>query len=238
MRVLVGVPARQRPEIFRRFLSSLFALETPGLSLSYHFIFHNWPQGEFVLREWAPPGPVVSEIYTSPHDYRVDEVTHHWTQPLILDLVAMKNRILQRVRAEAFDAAFFVDSDLVLHPKTLAALVETGHDVVAEVFWTRWTPDSPELPNAWDYDHYGFLPGSLERWRRPGVYRVAGTGACILIRRQAIERGLSYDLVPGVSWWGEDRALQLRAAVLGIPVFLDTRYPATHLYRVSDLETA
>ncbi len=236
MRILVGVCARQKPDIFRLFLTSLFGLDTEGLTVDYHFIFHNWEEGKDLLSSFAQPqGSVLAESYRSDNDYIVDEMTHRWNNALVADMSAMKNRIIDHALRKGYDGVFFVDSDLLLYSETLRWLVDSGKDVVAEVFWTRWTPNEPAKPNAWDYDHYGILDGSLDLWRVPGTYRVAGTGACILLRRAALTQGLSYALVPGVSWWGEDRAMQLRAAVLGIPIHLDTHYPAHHLYRQEEV---
>lgn len=234
MHVLVGVCARQHPEIFDAFLSSLFGLNGTGLELSYYFVFHNWDEGQGILAERTPTTAQVEVAsYQTGHEYLTDERTHRWTRDLVQDVTNMRNMILRRALEMESDAVFMVDSDLLLHPQTLRRLCASGKDVIAEIFWTRWQPTDPELPNAWEVDQYGIGPEALRQWRKPGEYRVGGTGACTLIRTSAIRKGLSYSPVPSVSWVGEDRALQLRAAVLGIPIFIDTHYPAFHIYRLS-----
>lgn len=238
MKVLIGVCARQHPQIFRLFLTSLFRLNLDGLEVRYHFIFHNWEAGKKLLANTGRAADVEVQSYRSEHSYVTDASTHRWTPALVRDLTAMRNSILRRAVEGGFDAVFMVDSDLLLQPPTLRHLSESGRDVIAEVFWTRWQPHGPELPNAWDYDDYRLTPDSLRQWRRPGQYRVGGAGACTLIATGAVRRGLSYSPVPFVSWFGEDRALQLRAAVLDIPIYLDTHYPACHIYRLEDLPRA
>lgn len=237
-RILIGVCARQRPEIFHAFLESLFRLAADGLEVHYLFIFHNWEQGKPILSRLAPPGIEVHvRSYCSPHPYVTDGRGHVWTRDLIRDVAEMKNTILKHALDKRYDAVFLVDSDIILQPPTLKQLWNSRKDVISEVFWTRWDPDGPELPNAWDFDQYGIAPESLRRWRRPGIYRVGGTGASILIRRRALHRGLNYTAVPSVTWLGEDRAFQLRAAVLGITLYLDSHYPAHHVYRLEELPT-
>lgn len=71
--------------------------------------------------------------------------------------------------------------------------------------------------------------------RIPGIYEVGGLGACTLISQHAIKAGVSYNQIRNISYWGEDRHFCIRAAALGIPLFVDTHYPALHLYRDSDL---
>lgn len=74
--------------------------------------------------------------------------------------------------------------------------------------------------------------------QQPGIYEVGGLGACTLISSSALSSGISYDRVRNISYWGEDRHFCIRAAALGFPLFVDTHFPALHLYRDSDLDLA
>ena len=60
------------------------------------------------------------------------------------------------------DYLFFCDSDQVLQPPTLAHLLEQEKDLIGCVSWCKWTPDGPELPNCWLFDHYTMGQDSLE----------------------------------------------------------------------------
>ncbi|MBW4084786.1 glycosyltransferase family 2 protein [Paenibacillus sp. S150] len=158
-------------------------------------------------------------------------------------------------RAEAFDYdyLFLIDSDLILHPDTLLHLIGTGRDIISEVFWTQWQPGTLLQPQVWMHDEYNQWeaePGEqlsqeeinrrfhqfLAKLQQPGIYEVGGLGACTLVSRGAIAAGASYDRVRNISYWGEDRHFCIRAAALGIPLYVDTHYPALHLYRDSDLD--
>lgn len=231
MRILIGAPVRQDETTFRLYLESLKALNTESLEVEWFFFLHNCPD----LRQLLKPSQCLCMKSTSA--YVKDQNTHHWKQEVLKEVTTMKNMLLERTIEGGHDAFFLVDSDLLLHPETLQQLVKADKPIVSNVFWTRWTPDEPEMPNAWNVDHYGFLPGEIERWRQPGLYRVGMSGACILIRREVIEAGVNYSPIYNVSHsiW-EDRAFCIRAACAGFPIFMDTNYPARHLYRDEDVQ--
>lgn len=235
MRILIASCVRQKEIIFREFLDSLSRLDCEGLDVVFAFVFHNWEEGESIVKDVSLPGNVVVDHYRSRNDYKTDEVTHHWNHDLITDMIVMKNGILNAAINNGFDYVFLVDSDLYLHPKTLKTLLSRKKDIIASLFWTQWQPGDPAMPNAWDYDHYSLLEGSIELWKNPGVYQVGGTGACILISSNAIKSGVRYDRIPNVSWWGEDRYFQLHASTRGFSIWIDTTCPIYHIYRYSDL---
>src|SRR5690606_16148011 len=47
---------------------------------------------------------------------------------------------------------------------------------------------------------------------------------------------VSFSEIKNLSFWGEDRHFCIRAAALGLSLYVDTNYPAYHIYRESDLE--
>lgn len=72
---------------------------------------------------------------------------------------------------------------------------------------------------------------------RPGTYKVGGLGACTLIRRHALERGVSFQEIYNLGLTGEDRHFCIRAAALGLELYADTHYPPFHIYRESELDS-
>ena len=69
----------------------------------------------------------------------------------------------------------------------------------------------------------------------PGLYEVGGLGACTLISKKALTKDLSFKCIPNISFWGEDRHFCIRAQVYGLKLYVDTVYPAYHIYRESYL---
>lgn len=254
-RVLIGSPVRQSPDILQAFLTSLGELELRSLLVSYLFIDDNEDEASRqCLRQFQKTynrTEIISEDkkYGS---YVKDEVTHYWQEEVIWKVARMKDAILDYAREHRFDYVFFVDSDLILHPKSLDQLVSVNKDIVSNIFWTKWQPDTIEMPQVWMSDQYTLYRKDrketltdeeaakrtwafLAQLRIPGTYEVGGLGACTLISRAAVKAGVRFAEVRNVSFWGEDRHFCIRASAMGFKLYVDTHYPAYHIYRSSDL---
>lgn len=254
MRILVGSPVRQTPTVLRIFLSSLGNLDTTGFQVDYCFVDDNdSEESSSLLRSFSRGRRVeIIRADSAKSDYVRNELTHHWNEALIWRVAHHKDKIIELALSGGYDGLFLVDSDLVLHPLTLRQLVNSGKDIVSEVFWTRWRPDQPELPQVWQFDQYNLHPlrrgvqltqaevqlgiqQFIARLRQPGLYQVGGLGACTLITRRALCAGVSFREIPNVSFWGEDRHFCIRAAALGFSLWVDTHLPVYHIYREEDI---
>jgi hypothetical protein len=62
-------------------------------------------------------------------------------------------------------------------------------------------------------------------------------GACTLIKRSVLEKNVNWNPIRNLSMsvW-EDRAFCIRAAVNNVDIWIDTHYPAIHLYRQSEYD--
>lgn len=254
-RVLLGSPVHQKPAILEQFLNALTRLNLESIELDFYLIDDNLEEAASgLLQKFAESGRSVFLQASGYHDdYIRDENTHVWHSNLVWKVAGFKNLMIRRAEAFGYDYLFLIDSDLILHPDTLQHLVSAGKDIISEIFWTQWRPGTLLQPQVWmhdEYDQWEMLPGEqpspeeiqhrfhafLLKMQQPGIYEVGGLGACTLISSRAIASGVSYDRVRNISYWGEDRHFCIRAAALGIPLFVDTHYPALHLYRESDLE--
>ncbi|MEJ9187316.1 glycosyltransferase family 2 protein, partial [Bacillus cereus] len=254
-RILIGSPINQKENILKEFLMSLQELETDELEVSYYFIDDNEESNSSALLEkfaLEKENVLVLEEKNL-QTYQRDENSHYWNEDLIWKVAKYKNKIIDKMLEEEYDYLFFVDSDLVLHPKTLQHLVQLNKDIVAEIFWTKWEKNNVELPQVWLYDHYTLYEHHREEvleekeiqrrtleflnmLKKPGVYEVGGLGACTLFSRSALEKGVNFSKIKNVTMWGEDRHLSIRAAALGIRLFVDSHFPAYHIYRDSELK--
>lgn len=255
LRVLVGSPVRQTPTILSEFLHSLACLDDQGLHVDYYFVDDNEDVISSALLDTFSVGRKVQLVAGQPtgQAYVKDDETHRWNEGLIWKVARYKDQMICHALQEGYDYLFLIDSDLVLHPQTLQQLIRGGKSVISEVFWTEWKPEQPELPQVWLRDQYTLCPSHrgeqlspevasqrtaafLHQLRTPGVYEVGGLGACTLIRRDALEAGVSFAEIPNVSFWGEDRHFCIRAAALGLKLYVDTHLPAYHIYRECDLD--
>ncbi len=256
MNILVASPVRQKPSILREFLASLEALKTKSFQIQFCFIDDNESsESKRLLQEFkrkTASCDLVSLEGKVQTNYICDEHTHRWKEDTVWKVAAYKDWLLERARQLQVDALFLVDSDLVLHPKTIEQLLSNKVEIVSNIFWTVWQPGAPLLPQVWVSDHYTlFERGTQEslteaealrrqeafltKLQQPGLYEVGGLGACTLISKSALQKGMSFAQLHNVSFWGEDRHFCIRAVALGCKLHVDTHLPAYHIYRESDL---
>lgn len=234
MRVLISSCVRQPTKILERFLESVEGLVKP-CDCDYYFIENGLDESAHViLNEWAQQmGAEVEEDLTI-ISYPRTEVTHQWTENLVTHVIEMKERILEKARN--YDYLLLIDSDNYLHPNTLTHLISKKRDIIHEICWTRWTPNEPEMPSAWMKHPYEFPDYALLNLRTKKLLKVAGFGGLYLISRKALNKGVSFKRVEGISRkWGEDRHFAVRAERLGLSMWCDTEIPSFHIYRLSEI---
>ncbi len=257
-RVLIGSPIRQKPAILHEFLESLKRLEQEGYEADYFFIDDNdVADSTYELIDFADqcdknciilnPEAQVDRI-----PYTCNENTHYWSDANIWKVAAFKDTIIEHAIDKEYDYLFLIDSDIVLHPRTIVQLIATEKDVVSNIFWTSWQNGAIEQPQVWlfdEYTQYQVIPGNTitdeikreqvlafyHQLRVPGTYEVGGLGACTLISRNALTKGARFKKISNLTFWGEDRHFCIRAAALGLSLFVDTHFPAYHIYRESNL---
>ncbi|KZZ84258.1 glycosyltransferase [Bacillus sp. SJS] len=256
-KVLIGSPIHQKPEILSEFLYSLDHLNQDDTELSFYFIDDNKdPESTRLLYEFQQKAKRVKIERSSYSDvYVKDHSTHYWNEHLVWKVAAFKDSMIQYADQQGFDYLFLVDSDLLLYPETISHLVKQEKDILSEVFWTRWQPDSMEQPQVWlsdEYTQYQKGRGDqlsdeeattrfhefISQMKVPGVYEVGGLGACTLLSRKALQKGVGFGQIYNLSFWGEDRHFCIRAAAIGFKLYADTHYPPYHIYRDTDLEGA
>lgn len=254
LRILIGSPVHQKPAILKEFIESLLNINRDGLKIDFLFIDDNisW-ESKNLLRSFNLPECKIHIIESkNESDYICTEETHNWNDGLVWKVADFKNYIISYSIKHDYDYLFLIDSDILLQPGTLLHLLNQGKDIISEIFWTRWTPGSPELPQVWLYDHYVLYEPQpdvditreevrlkvsefIKKLRIPGVYKVGGLGSCTLISRKARNKGVCFSRISNISFRGEDRHFCIRAAVLGFELYVDTYYPAYHIYRESEL---
>lgn len=253
--VVICSPVRRKPAILREFLQGLDELDHSGWKVKYYFVDDNDDEeSSKLLRKFEEDHKDVFLQKTAEFMEKGAEFAtrkdglHVWNKELIERIARIKDAMLEYVKKIDADYAFLVDSDIVMSPNTISHLIKRGEDIVSEIFWTEWTTGVLYSPNAWLQDeispfvnneqkHYDeweikrFTTSFYNMLKVPGMYEVGGLGACTLIGRDAIEKGVSFELIENVTFWGEDRHLCIRAKALGLKLFVDTVYPAYHIYR-------
>lgn len=253
-KILVGSPIRQKSNILKEFLLSLEELDKADLQVDYYFVDDNIDkESSKLLKDFSKKYNVVlkigQEMYQcSNSNYECTRDTHFWKRDLIEKITYFKDCIIEHANQNNYDYLFFIDSDIVLNKKTLKHLMSRNLDIVSNVFWSQWYPDGGLEPQVWLQDTGNCY---IDNWdkeltiiqkeqsridfftglRIPGLYEVGGLGALTLISKKAIKAGCKFKLIDNVSFWGEDRHFCIRAEALGFKLYLDTVYPAYHIYR-------
>lgn len=253
-RILIGSPIHQQPEILTEFLLSLKELETDSFEIQHFFIDDNIDENSSeILNEFQKNQDNVFVMNSNDNSYyNTSGQTHEWKEHLIWKVANFKEDMIHYAKINHYDYIFLIDSDIVLNPKTLVQLFKQQVDIISNIFWTKWTLEGPELPQVWLRDQYILFESYrnenlsqedisirmnefIQKLRVPGVYQVGGLGACTLISRKAIEKGVSFREIPNLTFWGEDRHFCIRAAALGLDMYVDTHLPAFHIYRKEDV---
>lgn len=173
-------------------------------------------------------------------------VTHLWSDSAMRRVGANKDLIIQFALANRADALWFVDADLICDKTTLASLYSVPEPIVCGVYWTRWqrNPEGAHpvhaTPQVWLTHPYGLSGHGMEEWefRKKLIDRQAvqvfGQGACTLIRRDALLKGVCFAPLPDNThpgfWQGEDRHFCIRAERLHIRMIADGWVDIFHIY--------
>lgn len=246
MRILVASVTNRTKDVLEPHIRSVLAQDLPkNTSIHLAYISDNLAEdAEKVLHD---AGAEVAAALEKPGDasYEVAEETHHWSLPTFGWLAREKQRLLEHAKTERYDAIFFVDSDLVLGPETLASLIAAEKDVTSAVFWTRWQPKAPPLPQVWmrhpyEFDGRGITADEfLRRLEQKDLMRVGGLGACTLIRARVFDKVEWWPLLEGLPmggmWQGEDRSFCIKAERNHVELWADAWPDIWHIYRPSEV---
>ncbi|WP_297637960.1 glycosyltransferase [uncultured Clostridium sp.] len=256
-KILIGSPICQNNLILKEFLISLEEVEKEMFDVGYCFIDDNKElESKKLLEEFQNKIKNVTILNIencSSEEYFCDDYTHRWNNDLVAKVTMFKNSIIKYFLENEYDYLFFIDSDIVLHPLALKSLVSKDKDIISNIFWTKWSPDGDELPQVWLKDAYTMHDAKMNEpktrkeiddetkqflimLKKPGVYRVGGLGACTLIKREPLLKGVNFDEMYNLSFWGEDRFFCVRAVAYGFELYVDTNYPAYHIYRKDNLK--
>jgi cellulose synthase/poly-beta-1,6-N-acetylglucosamine synthase-like glycosyltransferase len=249
--VVIGTTVRKSPVIVAAYLQSLAWQVCPKqVTRLYCFVDDGSPKETRALLDAfvAEHGGVVWDAEQSlAVDFADDNpVTHQWSNTAMDRVGRSKDRILAFARVERAEAVWFADSDLIMDPMTLTSLWSVPEQIVCAVYWTRWNKVPPEHPpvhagpQVWLGHPYNLNGLGMEEWefRRRLVTRqittVLGQGACTLIRREALLRGVSFapwpgNTIPGIGQ-GEDRHFCMRAEALHLKQVADPWPDLFHVY--------
>lgn len=253
-KILIGSPIHQNDKILSEFLLSIKNLDLEDYDIVYYFIDDNSNiDSSNLLSDFSRENKNVilkksTDFSNNVEIYECNSIEHKWKTSLINKVIMFKNKIIDYAKINDFDYLFLIDSDILLNKNTIKHLISREVDIVSNIFWTQWVRGGGIFPQVWIQDTNSFY---VKNWDKeynnseinqmtfdfvnslkiPGIYEVGGLGACTLISKHAIQSGVNFSIIDNVSFWGEDRHFCIRARVLGLKLYVDTVYPAFHIYR-------
>ena len=227
-KILIAAPVYQKTEIFIEYLNSLNHLIIPeGYEAHKYFILTNSPELEQYLK------PEEYEIDNCEFNSQKEKGSHKWDDEHFSSVMQARNKILKYARKNNYDYIFSVDSDILLHPKTLQILLQDNKDMVGVTYWcdNQDKPDAIKIGSNYYYaDYWQGIDTDLSK---KGIYEVGIACASVLIGPRIIKNErITYspiDNIPFSQW--EDYAFSLRAHVIipDLQVYMDSRLPAREL---------
>ena len=238
-KILITAPVHQDIKIFKEYLWSLNRLEIPeGYEVHKYFYLHNSNN----LKKFLQSNEY--EIFNDNTKVEQNEITHIWKIENFSAVSQMRTKALEKARREKYDYIFSVDSDVILHKKTLNDLLSREKDIISKIYWTAWDSRQPWLllPNCYDSrsdnGRIVYKDQNIEKYKIMGTYETGVTGAAILISSKIFNEPL-IDYYPikvlSTSYW-EDYAFCVKCKCLfpDLKIYIDTIHPAKHLYRQED----
>ena len=231
-RVLIAAPVHQSERIFKEYLEHINKIEIPNeYEINKFFILHNCSELKKFLKE--------EEYIIIEDEIKYKEFDHQFTNEHFSILAKMRSYILDYARKNNYDFLYSIDSDVLVHPKSLLLLLQDNLDIAGMINWnTSYSNDNIILPNCYDLEFYHWWRENNNYLKIPGIWETGIISATYLIGPRILqEKRINYYPVKGskCSEW-EDYAFSLRAHCLipDLHVGIDTRLPSRHLYKEKD----
>ena len=237
-KILITAPVQQDAKIFKEYLWSLNRLEIPeGYEIHKYFYLHNADN----LKKFLQPNEY--ELFKNDVKIEKNDNFHIWKGENYQCTAIMRTKALEKARNENYDYIFSVDSDVILHSKTLIDLLNKEKDIISKVYWT--TPDILQpyitIPNF--YDDIG-REGNIKFNKTLNYYKIIDTYCVNVISNPLLisskifnNSSLNYYPIKILSTsYKNEYAFCIRCRCLfpDIEFYVDTIHPAKHLYRKED----
>lgn len=229
-KILITAPIHQSKEIFKEYLLSLSNLLIPeNYEAFFYFYLHNCSELKELLKENQYEEVLDNSKYNFfSHDFKNENYSA---------LSYIRTKALQKAREENFDYVFSVDSDVLIHPKTLIYLLKDNQDIAGMINWSKSFSGDKILPNCYDLEYWRWWENNSILMQK-GLYERGIISATVLLGKRIIQNEkIDYYPIPNIecSQW-EDYALSLKAHIMipDLKMSIDTKLPCRHLYKEKD----
>lgn len=224
-RILIATPVKQNEEIFVEYLNSINRLVvSKDYIVDKFFYLYNCPELSKYLEE---------NEYNLLYDNDDNNLNNDIKE--IYALYQMKTALLKKASQDHYDYLFMVDSNILLHPKTLQLLLNDNKDVVGNIVWTK---NQNKIEINCKKNEELEIYKNLDQFYIPGIYRIGWISNCILISSKIFNNpNILYYPVPGVGANNDENygfCLRVTCNFPECGIWIDTRLPARCIYDTKD----
>lgn len=223
---MIGCPVRNRAWILPSYLQSLEALDYPRECISYCFIINDCDdKTPVILREFAQKYP--GQVFLVENNN--GSTVYQRGQYNFKRLAYLRNLLLMEFLRSDCDYLFSVDSDILVVPHSLRALMQNDCSIVSCLVCNGEVIGDRSCYNVLCQDDRGHYL-HIRDFPRDRLFRVDCTGAAYLIKREVIsELSIRYSAPSG----GEDIGFCEAARQKGVHIYCDGRLESIHVMRPS-----
>jgi cellulose synthase/poly-beta-1,6-N-acetylglucosamine synthase-like glycosyltransferase len=226
--VAIGCPIQNREEIVKEYLEGISNLDYPKNKLIPCFFVNNTSDktGELILNWMAENKKdyklIVYERDDKVYKRRTDRQDRENRDYTLFTIV--RNRFLKLVKTVEWDYLFSVDSDIIIQPDTLKKLLAHKKEIVSALVYNGFHFGQDWYNYRVKKERNGRRGYYVYRYIPQNIFEVDVTGACYLIRRGVIDRGIKYK----VHKFGEDVGFCEEAKSKGIKIYCDPTIKPEH----------
>jgi len=220
MAIMIGCPIQGREYVIDRYLTSLYNLEFDKSVLHVVFLV-NGPDIEETLKKiWRFKSKFGHEY----HKFDVKILKHDYADRRSGDrqyatIAEIRNKWLE-LRNDEDEYVFSIDSDVLVPPHALIQLLSHNKLIISA------SVKNYECEFFSVYNYRGPIENGLEVLEPTGgLIEVGMTGACYLIHKDVLNRGVNY----GFHEKGEDIYFCEKARKMGFQIFADTGLITEHI---------
>ncbi len=238
-KILIAVPVIQQDiKIFKEFLWSLNKLEVPK-NFEIHKYFYLYNSNN--IKKFLQPNEY--EIFDNKLELKKTDFNYIWDQKNFDAISEIQTKMLIKAREEKYDYLFNINSNIILHKKSLIDLLLENKDIIGKIYWTSYNKEKPweKIPNCYDginHAHEIIYKNNLIHYKFIGTYEVGIIKGATLISSKIFNEPLInyYPIKILSSSYLEDYSfcVKCKCVLPDIKIYINTLHPAKCLNTEED----
>lgn len=219
----IGSPIRNRAWFLPQYLNSISQLDQSNIKVSYIFLINDCIDNTAeILEQWKAEqsNPITLLYYDFNYPGWLRDASKG-KRYSFENLAKMRNMLFEEALKQGLDYFFSVDSDTLVEPHTLKALLSAKKDIISAL-----TPVNPQetMFNVMWWNDLNQPTRAGGKIPEQGIFEVGATAGCCLYSRRLMEQ-CRFEATP----WGEDIGLCNCAREKNFSVWCNASIKAKHV---------